>query len=448
MNRTLPAVGLLAMAASCATVTDEQRACNDVTRGQELRTKNRPRDAAAAYAQALEEDPHNLAALRGYVELEHLIGETAPTLARFRHAVAEHPSDPYAHEGLGLALFAAGGTSAEHARDELARAADLAPETADFHYRLGLLYVESDRFEEAIKPLAKAVALDAQMVRYRLPYALALARTGDRATAVRQLTAVLSLAPTHDEVTLAEKTAKSLVNPFRAFPVAAREQWEVAMGLLDHDSPTEASQVLDSLMQRYPDIAIVHTLAGLAAAKADDASRAIYELRRAIEIDPGLAEPRLYLGDIYNSHGRPDEAREHYEAAIERNPFLADAYKRLAEVHLKSNELPEAARCYRTYLLLRPEDADALIAHAKVLEDMNSPDAGAAWDQAVEEYPTRVEVLVPRARHYFTVAAKATDPAERAHAKAECRKSLEKAIDMDSENATASAILGELDKLK
>jgi tetratricopeptide (TPR) repeat protein len=435
------------LGAGCATTPNSQRSLLATEKAADLRSKDKDREAAAAYTEALDFDPSNIVALRGYVEMQHRVGHTALAIARFRQAVARHPSDPYAHEGLGLALFTAGGGQSDEARAELTRATELAPTIADFQFRLGLFLVEGDNYEDASRALAKAISLDGHKAKYRVPYALALARTGDRAGATSQLQAILTLSPTKDEVALAEKTAQNLFDPFRAIPQAAREQWEIALGWLDHDATTQALQVLESLQQKYPDIAIVHSLTGLAAAKNDDASRAIYELRRAIELDPTLADPRLYLGDIYNSRGRPDNAREHYEAAVARNPFLALAYERLAEVHLHASDLEGAARLYGTYLLLRPTDHDALLAHAKVLTDLHSADAAGAWDNVAKEYPDKIEVLIGRAKYYFEVAAKAHDPKERGPAVEKCLKSLDKAMDIDPQNPTATAIKSALKKL-
>lgn len=433
--------------ASCVTVDATHRSEDALQKAVELKGRNKLLEAAVAYTEALDADPKNLAALRGYVETQHLVGQTAAALARFRQAVAAHPADAFAHEGLGLSYFTAGGESVEQARVELARAAELAPEIPDFQYRLGLFFVESDRFAEAIPPLAAAVKLDSHKARYRLPYALSLARTGDRMEAAAQLRAILTMGPTPDEVALAEKTSRNLIDPFRAFPKAAREQFELALNYLDHDSTSQAKTVLESLLQKYPDIAIVHALLGLTAAKGDDPSFAIVELRKAIELDPALAEPRLYLGDIYNSHGRGDSAQEHYEAALARNPFLADAYKRLAEVYTKAKDMDRAIEFYRIYLLLRPKDLDAVLAHAKALGDKQSPEAAVAWDKALEDFPGRVDVLVSRGRYYFEAAARAQKPAERAHCKEEARKSLEKALEADPENTSATSLLSELRRI-
>jgi tetratricopeptide (TPR) repeat protein len=435
------------LGAGCVHMPPEQLCLADLKKADDLRAKSKIEESAAFYREAYEADPKNLTALRDYVEVYHLMGRTGDVVARFREAIRLDERDAWAHEGLGLALFTAGGTGVDQSRAELLRATELAPEVADFHYRLGLYYIESDRFAEARDTLLKAIQLNGHLPKYRLPAALALARTGDREAAVKQLNAVLTLDPTPDEVARAEKTARNLIDPFRGFPQAAREQWEIALQWLDHDSTSQAQQVIESLLQRYPDLAIVHSLAGLTAAKMDDASRAIIELRKAIELNPDLAEPRMYLGDIYLSRGRPDNAKEHYESALQRNPFLADAYKRLAEIHLRLNDAPAAVPLYRSYILLRPNDLDARLADAKLLTDLHDPKAWESWDGMAKDYPSRVDVLVGRGRYYFELAVKCTSVYDRQRAKKEAAKSLEAAVEIDPENETAASLLSGLRKL-
>ncbi len=445
--RVSAAISLVLATVACATLSGAERAQQALARAGDLKAHNRLVEASAAYEEALDAEPTNLTALRSLVEIDHQIGNLPELAKRFAGILAKSAGDPYAHEGLGLALFAQGGDKAPAAEKELAKAAELAPGIADFHYRLGLVYVEGDRYEEARHSLAKAVELDGRKASYRLPYAISLARTAARAESMKQLAAVLTLDPTREEMQRAKKTAKALTDPFRGFPQAAREQLDLALGFLDHDQTAQGQQVLDSMLEHYPDLAIVHTLSGLSAAKADDTGRAIATLRKAIDLDPDLAEPRMYLGDLYFSRGRGDTAREHYEAAIQRNPFLSDAYKRLAEVHVKSTDREGAADLYRTFLLLRPDDYEATLALGKILSDLNKPEAGAVWDQALKDFPRRGELLLARGRFYFTRAATSKSEEERKRAKIEAAKSLEAAQELDPENTAAPATLNELSKL-
>lgn len=446
--RAAPWLAALALSTSgCVTLTKPERAAQAVVKAQELRADRKLAEASAAYEKALDLDHTNLAALRGYVETRQKLGRIREAEARFTHELAANPRDAFAHEGLGLTFYAMGGARTSDAAGELAKAVELAPEQHDFRYRYGVLLVESDRWEEAVQQLAKAVEAEPRRARYRLPYAVALARLGKHREAVAELQTVLSSSPTPDEVAQAERAGQALTDPFRGFPQAAREQFELALGWLSHESLSQAQLVLDSLLEKFPDLAIVHAMSGLCAAKLDDAGRAIVALRKATELGPDLAEPRLFLGDIYNARGRPDEAREHYEAALARNPFLVDAYKRLAEGHIKAGEKDKAVARFATYLLLRPDDFDVQIARATLESELGRPEAQAAWDGIAKRFPRRPEALVGRARWYYSRGVQAPTPLERKEARAEARKSLEAALELDAENRTAAAMLGELGKL-
>lgn len=449
-SRTSRKVILIACLAAwgCATVSPAERAQQAVTRAEEARLSKDLSKAAAEYARALEADPTHLVALRGLVETHHLAGRLGELETRFTRQVAEEPGNAWAHEALGLVYFAKGAGHGAEARKHLEQAALLEPGVVDFHYRLGVALVEHDAYAQAKEALKKAVDGAPKDARYRLPYAVSLARTGDRAGAVAQLAAVLDLDPDPAQVQLAERTAKVLLDPFRGFPAAAREQFELAMTWLSSEQATQAAGVLDSLLQRYPDLAVVHSLSGLAAAKSDDAGRAIAAFRRAIELDPDLAEPRMYLGDVYFSRGRPESAREHYEAAVERNPYLADAWHRLAEGHLKSEDREKAAHAFARYLLLRPGDVDSSLVYAAVLGDLRRPEAGRVWDQLARRFPHRVPVLVGHAKHWYVVAVRAEGGKQRDQAKAKAKASLERAVQLDPENVTASAMLAELNRLR
>lgn len=431
----------------CATLTPAERAEQALERANKAKAAHELARAANEYEKALEAEPRNLMALRGLIETHHLAGRLAELESRFKQAVTVRPDDAYAHEALGLVYYAKASSHGEDARNHLKRAAELEPGVADFHYRYGVFLVENDAYSEARDALKRAVEGAPKDPRYRLPYAVALGRTGDRAGAVRELAKVLELDPDERLVWRAEKTAKALLDPFRGFPQAAREQFELAMTWLSSEQAAQAVVVLESLLGRYPDLAVVHSLSGLAAAKTDDAGRAISAFRRATELDPELAEPRMYLGDIYFSRGRPESARAHYEAAVERNPFLADAWFRLAEVHLKADEKESAADAFTRYLLLRPNDLDAGLVHATLLGDLRRPEAGRNWDRLVARFSQRTPVLIGHAKFWYVAGIRAGDnKALRKEALGKAKASLERAVEVDPENVTASAMLAELNR--
>jgi tetratricopeptide (TPR) repeat protein len=445
MRTAVAAAALLSVA--CAAQTMAQRVQARLEKASTLRDQRRLSEAVALYDEALALSPHDHVALRGYVETMQAAGRLSEAEARFAKAVRAAPNDAWAHEALGVTLYTAGGDAAERALDELATAARLAPEEADFQYRHGLLLLDSGRYADAVPVLSRATELEPARARNRLPYAVALARTGRREEALQQLEQVLKLSPTRDEMARAEKAARQLSDPFRGFPSAAREQFELALGALDRDAPAQAQELLEQLIEKFPELAIVHATAGLCAAKMDEIGRAIVALRRASELAPDLAEPRLYLAELYLSRARADEAQGHFEAALGRNPFLADAWLGLAKCALKAGDKASAADRYGTFLLLRPDDFDALVTRAGLLGDLDRPEAGPAWDALAATFARKPETHIGRARWYFGRAAREMAPAPRAEHRSKAREALEKALELDPENQAAAAMLAELRKL-
>lgn len=448
LSRLLPLLVLLLLASlsACAT-TGAQKSERSYSKAEGLREKQKLSAAAKAYADAWRADQSNLDALRGMVELHHLLGKGKSLELQLRDLVRREPTNPFGHEGLGLLLFAKGAGYGEEAIKHLKLAAELAPSVADLHYRLGVALVQSDRYEAALGPLGKAVELDEKTVKYRLPLAAALSATGAEAEAMKQLSAIFTLRPTNAEIVAGERTARALLDPFRGFPESARKDFEVALSWLDADSPAQAMEGFEALLERFPDLAIVQAMVGLAAVKMDDAGKAIHAYREAAQMDSKLAEPELFLADIYFNRGRPDTAIKHYRRAIELNPFMADAHGRLAESLRRVDQMDAAVEHFRIYTLIRPDDYDAGLALATLLSDMRHPDGGEVWDELFKRYPSRSEVMVGRGRYYFVRAAEASDEEDQRVSKRKAIESLKAAVRQNAENTTASSLLQEVRRL-
>jgi len=440
-------VGFL-LSISCATVPSSSDTVSAiVTQATEAKKAVKWTQAAELYERALKSDPRHLAALRGLVETHHLMGRLGELEVRFQRDAAARPGDPFPQHALGLVYFARGGAYGDKAIERLRKAVELAPEEADFAFRLGLALVENDRHIEAAAVLADAVKRAPSQARYRVVYAVCLMKTARRTEAVAQLAKVLELEPTPDELALATKTASRLLDPFQGFPQAAREQFESALQWLDAESTTQAQQAFQQLLERFPDLAIVHAMYGVTSMKKDEAGRAISAYRRAIELSPELAEPHLFLADLYAARGRPDTAITHYRDALTRNPYLADAHKRFGEALERTEDLSGALDSYRVYLLLRPDDFDAAFARAGLLEKRDPAASDMAWDKLENDFPTRPEGRVAAGRHWFVRSATGTVPAEKKAWKEKSRRSLDVAFELDPENESAAAIRAELEKL-
>ncbi len=88
---------------------------------------------------------------------------------------------------------------------------------------------------------------------------------------------------------------------------------------------------------------------------ADSASR------KALELDPDLAEAHASRGFAVSLSKRYEEARRQFENAIRLNPMLYEAHYLYARACFQEGDLEEAVRHYEAASRVRPEDYQALI---------------------------------------------------------------------------------------
>lgn len=86
--------------------------------------------------------------------------------------------------------------------------------------------------------------------------------------------------------------------------------------------------------------------------------------KRAIELDPNLAEAHFRLALTHDAMGQSEEAAKSYKKAVEtykrhleNHPKDAEAYYSLGQVYFALNTYSDAVREYRQALKLRPDDA-------------------------------------------------------------------------------------------
>jgi serine/threonine protein kinase/tetratricopeptide (TPR) repeat protein len=88
---------------------------------------------------------------------------------------------------------------------------------------------------------------------------------------------------------------------------------------------------------------------------ADSASR------KALELDPDLAEAHASRGFAYSLRRQYEPAREHFERAIKLNPKLFEAHYFYARACFQESKFEEAVQHYEAASRVRPEDYQALL---------------------------------------------------------------------------------------
>jgi len=100
--------------------------------------------------------------------------------------------------------------------------------------------------------------------------------------------------------------------------------------------------------------------------------------RKALELDPELAQAHASRGFAVSLSKQYDEARREFETAIRLNPKLYEAHYFYARACFQEGKLEEAVRHYQDASRVRPEDYQALILMAAPLNALGRKDEVAA----------------------------------------------------------------------
>ncbi len=99
-------------------------------------------------------------------------------------------------------------------------------------------------------------------------------------------------------------------------------------------------------------------------------SQAVTLLQRALELEPGSAIGKYYLGWAQYGLSRLTEAEQTLEQALLRNPNLAEAYLLLTRVHVRQKNLPGALKDVETYLKINPRNEQARALAQEIKREM------------------------------------------------------------------------------
>jgi tetratricopeptide (TPR) repeat protein len=78
-------------------------------------------------------------------------------------------------------------------------------------------------------------------------------------------------------------------------------------------------------------------------------------LKKAIGLDPKLAEAHLQLGNLYSDQNKYAESIPEYERALELTPDLADVHYRLGQAYVHTGKKEQAQQQFEVYQQLRAQ---------------------------------------------------------------------------------------------
>src|SRR5438876_154917 len=179
----------------------------------------------------------------------------------------------------------------DEAIDILREGLSLYPHAVELHVGMGYARLAREEYVWSRKAFEEAVALDADHEDALAGLGEALLKFGDRAGAVACFDRILALG-FRDDHDLLLQIGRAL---FRE-------------GVLD-----QARRFFEIAVTAHPDSADVAACVGYTAHRLSDEGGALHWLRRALELDPGHAEARIYLANLLYDRGEYEAALFHLE---------------------------------------------------------------------------------------------------------------------------------------
>jgi adenylate cyclase len=137
--------------------------------------------------------------------------------------------------------------------------------------------------------------------------------------------------------------------------------------------------------------------------------------RKAVELDPDLAEAHASRGLAISMRKQYDEAVKEFEIAIRLNPKLFEAYYFFARARLAQGKLAEAAQLFEQAAQANPEDYQSVSLLAMVYKGLNRlADAQAAYRKALQIVEKHLEMHPDDARALYLGAGALCQLGERA----------------------------------
>lgn len=277
-------------------------------------------------------------------------------------------SDIQERHNLGVAFFRAG--MLDDAAREFRRVLDIASDDMRARFHLAMISMRNGEYRDAARELVQLARRHGPRFAVLVNLATCfrcMSRFDDALLAlseaenVRSATAAVALVR---GVTLLD--AGQLVEAARAFadyrnrlddggkPEAI---WYYHAGLTEAlmGDASRTQQLCWEGLEAHPDSAPLLLLAGLAGERLGDSEGAEIFYRRALEVEPGLAQTHKNLADVAFARGAADEAMRLYQRAVELAPDLGDdVYGRLGTLHYRARNRGAAVRNWMRALELNP----------------------------------------------------------------------------------------------
>jgi tetratricopeptide (TPR) repeat protein len=321
-----------------------------------------------------------------------------------------------------------------------------APRDRTANEQLGRLYLNAERYREAIGPLDLAYQASPEDAKNEYALALALARGGEPGRAREHVFRLLAKGDKPEWHRLAGEVDEKLGDPLgavRSYEKAVRgdpsEENYFAWGteLLEHRAIWQAKDVLEAAVTAHPNSTRLLTALGAALFSGALYDEAAQRLCAASDLSPHDAQPYLFLGQVeiaspthlpcvasrlarfqdeqpgntmanyyyamtyWKQHGKSTDASTLdrviglLRRAIEDDPKCSSAYLQLGVVEVSRSDFARAAEFYRKAIEADPQSTEAYyrlgVAYDRLGEKEKAAEQFKLHDQLKKEQAAAVE---------------------------------------------------------
>src|SRR5258708_10305741 len=156
-------------------------------------------------------------------------------------------------------------------------------------------------------------------------------------------------------------------------PPEARKEYEKAAEKMNEKNWVEAKTHLDRAIAIYPKYALAHNNLALVYVNLKQGDKAVESFRTAAQLDDGLQQANLYLGQFYYDNKNYKQAEPYLLHAVNADPRNPQILTALANAQMQNGEPEQAlANAQKVGSLPEPDRKKFAIAHliaAQVLSD-------------------------------------------------------------------------------
>ena len=313
-------------------------------------------EAEALYREALAEDPENIDALHFRGVIAHQRGDYSRAVQLISRALSYNAANPSAHNNLGNAMAAQGNRL--EALSAYLDALALQPDYADALCNLGDVLRSGGKVERAIACYRRAVSI-----------------------APNLRSAQVNLKKGLEELSQRSQPATAGTTAAAADPVNAHI--ERGITLQEQGRIDEAIECYRKALAIEPAIAQAHFNLGNAYKDQARLGQAIASYQEALALAPDSPAAHTNLGSALLQQGKRQEAFVCFRKALALEPDLPEAHYNLGIASYQAGDLASARSALGKYLESQPNDRAALIQLGEACSRSNELDEAASCFERV-----------------------------------------------------------------